>query len=309
MSSSPRDVEGPGAGGGAAPYVMRKLPHVTALFWVIKIVAVTIGETGSDEVATELGLGYLLSAVAFFLFFLVVLALQLRATRFRPPIFWAVVLATSIVGTAVSDLMDRGVGSTGKVTSGIGYGPGAVILVVLLGAIFLIWWRTGQTYDVERIATRKGETLYWVAILVSNTLGTASGDWLANDVGLGFNVTFLVIAAVMLVILAIYFTTDVNRMLLFWPAFVLTRPLSAAAGDSLTKDVDEGGLGTGPLWGTIILLVVLGALVAYQMTRLRREPLDLLPAPTHRVTGERQEPNGQLVLAHGPRPEQIVETR
>lgn len=280
-------------------YVMRKLPHVTALFWLLKIVAVTLGETGSDEFAINLELGYLGCAIVFFLFFLVAVGCQLRAKRFHPALFWTVILATSIVGTATSDLMDRGIGHSSDVTSaGIGYGTGAIILTSLLAIVFLVWWRTGQTYDVENIATRTGETLYWIAILVSNTLGTASGDWLSDDTGLGFRDAFLIIAAIMLVLLAAYHLTPANNTVLFWLAFILTRPLSAAAGDSLTKPADEGGLGLGTLWGSLTLLVVLAGLITYQAQRIRRRPLDLLPAPTHRTTGRPQHPNGQPVTTH-----------
>ncbi|MGW1680182.1 COG4705 family protein [Saccharopolyspora sp. NPDC002376] len=292
---------------GPAEYIMRKLPHVTALFWLLKIVAVTIGETGSDLFAIELQLGYLGCAVAFFVFFLIAVGLQLRAKRFHPGIFWTVVLATSIVGTATSDLMDRGFGHSGDTSNGIGYGAGAIILTAILAIVFLAWWRTGQTFDVEKIATRKGEALYWVAILVSNTLDTASGDWLSDDVGLGFRNTFLIIAGVMLVLLAAHYLTSINGEVLFWFAFILTRPLSAAAGDSLTKPADDGGLGLGTRWGTVALLVVLGALIAYQAYRVRKDPLDLLPAPTHRITGQSQQPNGQVVMAYGRRADQIVE--
>ena len=288
-------------------YVERKLPHVTALFWVLKIVAVTLGETGSDEFAIGLRLGYLGCAIAFAVLFVMALVAQLRSPRFRPAIFWFLILSTSIVGTAVSDLMDRGLGHSGTVTSsGIGYGPGAIILVSLLVGVFLLWRATGQTYDVENIATRRGEVLYWAAILVSNTLGTASGDWLADDVGLGFVVTFGLIAVVMAGLLVTHYATSINSALLFWPAFVLTRPLSAAAGDSLTKPPEDGGLGLGTLWGSLLLLVVLAVLVAVQSLQVRRAPLDLLPAPVHRVTGDPVTPNGRPVLAHGPRPDQIV---
>ncbi|MDN5918035.1 MAG: hypothetical protein L0I76_23560 [Pseudonocardia sp.] len=269
----------------------------------------TLGETGSDEFAIELQMGYLGCAVAFFLLFVVSVAAQLRAKRFYPGIFWAVILATSIVGTAVSDLLDRGIGHSGKVTSGgIGYGAGATILTTLLAIVFVAWWGTGQTYNVENIATRKGEVLYWIAILVSNTLGTASGDWLSDDTGLGFRNAFFIVAAIMLVLLATHYLTSINSMLLFWPAFILTRPLSAAAGDSLTKPPDEGGLGIGTLWGSVLLLTLLVAMIAYQTYRMRRQPLELLPAPTHRITGHSQHPNGQEVLSHGRHPDQIVGT-
>jgi uncharacterized membrane-anchored protein len=294
--------------GGSAKYVLRKLPLVTALFWALKIVAVTLGETGSDEFAIQLKFGYVACAVAFFAFFVIIVGVQLRAKRFYPGIFWTVIFSTSIVGTAISDLMDRGVGHSGTVTrNGIGYGAGAVILTSLLVIIFLVWWRTGQTYDVEKIATRKGEVLYWAAILVSNTLGTASGDWLSHGAGLGFRNAFFAIAGVMLLLLAARYLTSINTMVLFWLAFILTRPLSAAAGDSITKPASEGGLGLGTLWGSVVLVGVLAALVAYQTWHIRRHPLDMLPAPTHRITGQPQQPNGLVVRACGPHPDQIVE--
>lgn len=308
MSTPDTRPSGPNAGDRPDRYVTRKLPHVTALFWILKIVAVTLGETGSDEFAIELKLGYLGCAVAFLVLLGAALVLQLRAKRFHPGIYWTVILGTSIFGTATSDLMDRGIGHSGSVGSGgIGYGAGAIILTSILAVIFLVWWRTGQTYDVENIATRKGERLYWIAILVSNTLGTASGDWLSDDTGVGFRNAFLIIGAIMLVLLAAHYFTNINSMVLFWLAFVLTRPLSAAAGDSLTKPVSEGGLGLGTLWGSIALLVVLAALVAYQTHRVRREPMTLLPAPVHRRTGEPQHPNGELVLARGHHPSQILD--
>ncbi|MET8826297.1 hypothetical protein ABZX40_34655 [Streptomyces sp. NPDC004610] len=292
-----------------ATYVMRKLPHVTALFWALKIIAVTLGETASDQFAIELKIGYETCAVAFFIFFTIFAILQMRAKRFHPSLFWTVIFSTSIVGTSISDLMDRGVGHSGTVThNGIGYGAGAIILTSILVVIFLVWWRTGQTYDVEKIATRKGEGLYWIAILVSNTLGTASGDWLAHGTGLGFRNAFFVIAGVMLLLLAAHYMTNINGMVLFWLAFVLTRPLSAAAGDSITKPVSQGGLGLGTLWGSVALAAVLIVLVAFQTWHIRRHPLDLLPAPTHRITGEPQRPNGQVVLAYGPHPDQILRT-
>ncbi|MET7541250.1 hypothetical protein [Streptomyces sp. NPDC005507] len=212
-----------------ARYVMRKLPHITALFWALKIIAVTLGETASDQFAIELKIGYATCAVAFFVFFFTVACLQMRAKRFHPSLFWTVIFSTSIVGTSISDLMDRGIGHSGTVTqNGIGYGPGAIILTSILVVIFLVWWRTGQTYDVEKIATRKGEALYWIAILVSNTLGTASGDWLAHGTGLGFRNAFFVIAGIMLLLLAAHYLTSINSMVLFWLAFVLTRPLRSS---------------------------------------------------------------------------------
>jgi uncharacterized membrane-anchored protein len=290
MSSAalPRPV---GAGKAELGYVMRKLPHVTLLFWLLKITAVTLGETAGDLFGITFKIGYVTTALIFLAFFLVILALQVSAKRFHPALFWAVILGTSMVGTEISDFLDRGPGHSSD-PNGVGYGWGAVILTSLLAIIFAVWWRTGQTYDVENIASRKGEILYWIAILVSNTLGTASGDWLSDDTGLGFRNAFLVIAAIMVAIVAAHYLTNINSMLLFWLAFILTRPLGAAGGDSLIKPVDEGGLGWGTLWGSVALFALLVVLVIYQSVQVHRYPLQPLPYPMNRRTGEPQRPNG-----------------
>jgi uncharacterized membrane-anchored protein len=204
-----------------------------------------------------------------------------------------------MVGTEISDFLDRGPGH-GSAPNGVGYGWGALILTSLLAIIFVVWWRTGETYNVENIASRKGEILYWIAILISNTLGTASGDWLAHNTGLGFRGAFFVIAGIMLVILALHYLTNINSMLLFWIAFVLTRPLGAAGGDYLIKPKDEGGLGWGTFWGSMALFVVLVALVIYQTIQVRRHPPEPLPYPVNRRTGEPQEPNGEVVTVATP---------
>jgi uncharacterized membrane-anchored protein len=274
--------------------VLRKLPHVTLIFWILKTVAVTLGETAGDLFGITFKIGYVVTALIFLVFFLVVLVLQIRAKRFHSGLFWAVVLGTSMVGTEISDFLNRGPGD-GSAQNGIGYAWGAVILTSILVIVFLVWWRTGQTYDVENIASRKGEILYWIAILASNTLGTSSGDWLSDDTGLGFRNAFLVIAAIMLVIIAAHYLTSINGTVLFWLAFVLTRPLGAAGGDSLTKPVDEGGLGWGTLGGSVALLILLAALVIYQSVQVRRHPMEPLPLPVSRLTGQPQRPNGQVI--------------
>jgi uncharacterized membrane-anchored protein len=287
-------------------YVMRKLPHVTVLFWILKTIAVTLGETAGDEFGITLKIGYVSMAVVFLLFFLIVVIAQIRATRFHAGLFWAVILSTSMVGTEISDFMNRGFGHSSTDSGGIGYTAGGAMLTAILAVVFLVWWRTGQTYDVENIATKKGETLYWIAILVSNTLGTSSGDVLAHDTPLGFRGAFFVISAIMLVLIAAHYLTNINGTVIFWIAFVLTRPLGAAGGDYLVKPVDEHGLGWGTLWGSIALLAGLSFFTVYQTWQVHRHQLELLPAPINQRTGEPQEPNGQLVLAHGPRPEQII---
>lgn len=278
-------------------YVMRKLPHVTVLFWVLKTVAVTLGETSGDLFGIDLQIGYVATALIFLAFFLVVVIAQVRSRRFHPPLFWAVVLSTSMVGTEISDFMNRGFGDASDDSGGIGYTWGGTILLSILAIVFVVWWRSGQTYDVENIATHKGEILYWLAILVSNTLGTSSGDMLAHDTPLGFRGAFFVIAAVMVLLVAAHFLTNINGTLLFWIAFVLTRPLGAAGGDYLVKPVDENGLGWGTLWGSLALLALLAGFVAYQTAQLRSNPLEPLPAPRNRRTGQPERPNGALVPA------------
>jgi uncharacterized membrane-anchored protein len=275
-------------------YVMRKLPHVTLLFWILKIVAVTLGETAGDFLGITLKIGYVVTAFIFLAFFLIVVVAQVRAKRFYPALFWTVVLGTSMVGTEISDFLNRGFGHD-SAQHGIGYAWGAVVLTGILAAIFLVWWRTGQTYDVENIASRKGEILYWIAILVSNTLGTSSGDWLSNDTGLGFRNAFFVIAGIMVLIVAAHYLTNINGMVLFWLAFILTRPLGAAGGDSLTKPVDEGGLGWGALGGSVALLTLLIGLVVYETIQIRRHALEPLNFPVSRLTGQPQRPNGQVI--------------
>jgi uncharacterized membrane-anchored protein len=296
MSSTVPGPTGPEIPEDPARYVLRKLPHVTLLFWIMKIIAVTLGETAGDLFGITLAIGYVATALIFLGFFLVVLTLQIRSMRFHSALFWAVVLGTSMVGTEISDFLDRGPGHA-SAPNGVGYGWGAIILTSLLAIIFVVWWRTGQTYDVENIASRKGEILYWIAILVSNTLGTASGDWLSNNTGLGFRNAFFVIAAIMLAIVAAHYLTNINGMLLFWLAFILTRPLGAAGGDSLIKPADEGGLGWGTLWGSVALFALLVVLITYQTIQVHRHPLRPLPYPVNRHTGQPQQPNGAVVTS------------
>jgi uncharacterized membrane-anchored protein len=232
MSSTTYGPTDPGLSGSAARLVMRKLPHVTVVFWVLKIVATTLGETGGDLLAQTMHVGYLVSTVIFFALFLVAVVFQLKARRFHPAIFWTVIALTSTAGTTLSDLMNR--------TGGIGYTGGAVVLTTGLAIVFVIWWRSGQTLDVENVATFNGELLYWVAILFSNSLGTSSGDFLADSLGLGFRDSALLLSGMMLALLAAHYFTPINGMVLFWIAFVLTRPLGATGGDFLSKPLDHG---------------------------------------------------------------------
>jgi len=236
-----------------------KLPRVVALFWVMKIAATTLGETASDHLAHTLELGYATTALILVVGFGALLAWQLFSEKHRPFLFWSVILATSILGTALSDFMDR--------TLKLGYATGSAILVVLLAAVFAYWKKSAGTLSVTDIRTRRDETLYWTAILISNTLGTALGDYLADDSGLGFAGGAALIGGLLALTLVLHFATRIPKVVLFWIAFVLTRPFGATLGDVLTKKHAEGGLDLGTLQASGVLLAILIASILYSQYR------------------------------------------
>lgn len=264
-----------------------KLPILGALFWAIKILATTLGESVSNFVAiTPLNLGYAVSSVIFATLFAVTLTLQLRSDRFNPVVFWSVILTTSIVGTAMSDFMNR--------TAGLGYAGGATVLTTLLVMVLIGWRATGQTMDVERIATVKGECLYWTATLVSNTLGTSSGDFLSDGLGIGFRDSALVLSGAMLVILAAHYFTPISGTVLFWAAYVLTRPFGAVAENAVEKPVAKGGLGVGTTITSAALGGVLVVLVLYQLFTHRQQTRTL---DTADVATNACQPSNRAALA------------
>ncbi|WP_175971212.1 hypothetical protein [Burkholderia sp. BCC0322] len=248
---------------------MNKLPEITLAFWIMKICATTLGETGGDLLSMTLNVGYAVSSILLFGFFLVTLGAQLRTTRYRPAIYWAVIVATSTAGTTMSDFMDR--------TLGLGYAAGSSILVAILLAIFAVWRLSGESLSVDLIRTRKVELLYWIAILFSNTLGTALGDFLADSSGFGFGGGALLIGGLLAVIVLAHYFTQISGVLLFWAAFVLTRPFGATVGDLLTKPVAKGGLALGTIGSSAVLLGVLVAMVIYAIATQSRQR-DLTPA-------------------------------
>lgn len=251
----------------SAPSAGYKLPQVTVLFWVLKIAATTLGETGGDLLAQTLRLGYAAASALFLTIFVVSLLMQLRMRRFHPGLYWTVIAATSTAGTTISDLINRGPGSDASTDGGLGYGAGAAILITGLAIVFAVWKFSGQTYDVSAITSLRGEVLYWSAILLSNTLGTSLGDYLSDSSGFGYLGGAVIIAVIMAVILAAHYLTRVSGVLLFWIAFVLTRPLGATVGDMLSKPHAKGGLGLGT-WGTsAVLFLVLVAGVVYSHRR------------------------------------------
>lgn len=264
----------------AAPYVVRKLPEVTLAFWIMKIAATTLGETAGDLFAQTLRLGYFLTTIALFLMFVATLLVQLRARHYNPFFYWPVIVSTSMVGTTVSDFMNRDASSRylakgatalgrGPQGLGLGYPTGAAILVSLLIAIFVAWKCTGQTFVIRDIVTFRGEALFWSAILVSNTLGTSMGDFLSDSSGLGYAGSALLICGLLLVLVALIRVPAVPNVVLFWIAFVLTRPLGATAGDFLTKPTAKGGLDLGTVGSSAVLLAVLLAFMAYGHVRDR----------------------------------------
>jgi uncharacterized membrane-anchored protein len=250
------------SGQSPAQYVMRKLPHVTALFWMIKTIATTLGETAGDMFSQTLNLGNLVATILLLGLFLIAVVIQLRARRFHAALFWTVIALTSTAGTTLSDLLNR--------NFGLGYAGGALVLGTGLATVLVIWWRSGQTLDVENLATFKGELLFWIAVVFSNSLGTSTGDFLAGPAGLGFRGTALLLSTIMVALLAAHYFTRINGMLLFWIAFILTRPLGAVLGNILSKSPDHGGLDWGNAGATGVLVAALIGLVAYQTVQVHR---------------------------------------
>ncbi|MEU8971023.1 hypothetical protein AB0D11_17350 [Streptomyces monashensis] len=261
--------------------VMKKLPEVTLAFWIMKIAATTLGETAGDLFAQTLKLGYFLTTIALFAVFVVTLVIQLRSTRYNPFFYWTVILSTSMAGTTMSDFMNRDDSAkylSGGATSlgwgpqglGLGYPEGAAILISLLLLIFLGWQLSGMTFQITEIVTFRGEALFWSAILVSNTLGTSMGDFLSDSSGLGYLGGASLVTGLLLLLVALMKVPAVPNVLLFWIAFVLTRPLGATAGDLLTKPVTKGGLDLGTAGSSAVLLAVLFGLMAYAQLKERR---------------------------------------
>ncbi len=240
-----------------------KLPAITLAFWVMKICATTLGETAGDMVSMTLNVGYAISSIILLSIFFATLFLQLRTKRYHPFIYWAVILSTSTAGTTISDYMDR--------TLGLGYALGSAILVICLVITLLIWMRTEKSLSVTNINSLRGEVFYWTAILFSNTLGTALGDFLADNSGLGFAGGALLIGGLLLVIIAAYYFTKISHIVLFWLAFVLTRPFGATFGDLLTKSKDKGGLNFGTYGSSLFLFGILLILVIFTHRKIKKQ--------------------------------------
>ena len=232
-----------------------KVPEVTLVFWIIKIAATTLGETGGDAVSMSMGLGYLVATGIFALLFLAAVTAQIRASRFHTALYWFTIVATTTVGTTLADFVDRKLG--------IGYTGGSALLLALVLLSLFLWYRSMGTVAVASVHSPKAEAFYWVTIMFSQTLGTALGDWTADTAGLGYTGGAMVFAALLALVAAAYFWTQVSRTALFWAAFILTRPLGAVVGDFLDKPISAGGLAlsrytaSAALFAFIVVCIVL----------------------------------------------------
>jgi uncharacterized membrane-anchored protein len=241
-----------------------KVPEVTLGFWIIKILATTLGETGGDAVTMSMNLGYLAGTAIFAAIFAAAVATQINAKRFHPFLYWTVIVATTTVGTTLADFVDRSLR--------IGYLGGSSLLAALLIASLLTWFRTLGTVSTDSINSKQAEIFYWITILFSQTLGTALGDWMADSTRLGYAGGALVFAAGLAATAAAYFWTNVSRTVLFWIAFVLTRPLGATVGDFLDKPLDHGGLALSRYTASASLAAVMVLLILLLPQRSRRHP-------------------------------------
>lgn len=234
--------------------LVTKVPAVTLTFWIIKIAATTLGETGGDTVTMTMNLGYLVGTAIFLGALVILVWLQIAAKRFHPFLYWATIVASTTAGTTMADFADRSLG--------IGYTGGSLLLLACLMASLGAWrWALGSV-SVDTVRTPKAEIFYWITITFSQTLGTALGDWTADTGGLGYEGGALVFSAGLLILIALYFWTKVSRVLLFWAAFILTRPLGATVGDYLDKPIDHGGLAVSrPLASAILAAFILVCLL------------------------------------------------
>jgi uncharacterized membrane-anchored protein len=242
-----------------------KVPEVTLIFWIIKILATTLGETGGDALSMSANLGYAESSMIFIGIFVAAVVAQILARKFHPFLYWFVVVATTTAGTTMADFADRSLG--------IGYPGGSSLLLVLLLTSLAVWYRSEGSISVNTVSTPRVETFYWVAILFSQTLGTALGDWMADTNGLGYEGGALVFGAGLALIAAAYAFTSISRTVLFWTAFILTRPLGATLGDLLDKPHANGGLAFSRYYASAILAALIIACVALLPQRAGTHPV------------------------------------
>jgi len=230
-------------------HALTKVPEVTLLFWIIKIFATTLGETGGDAVSMSMGLGYLIGTLIFAAVFTLMVVAQIRASKFHPTLYWATIIATTTLGTTIADMATRDMG--------IGYTGGSLVLLVLLLGSLLVWKKTLGSVSFRTICTPKAEMFYWLTIMFSQTLGTALGDWTADTAGLGYTGAAIIFGSLLAIVAGLFFWTKVSRTVLFWSAFVLTRPLGAVVGDYLDKPHAQGGLELSRYTASLVLVVLI----------------------------------------------------
>ena len=247
----------------SASEALAKVPEVTLGFWLIKILATMLGETGGDVVSMSMNLGYLVGTLIFAALFDIAVWAQIRADRFRPLLYWSTIIASTTVGTTLADFADRSLG--------IGYAGGASLLLVLLLGTLFTWHRTLGSIAVETVGDPKSETFYWLTIMFSQTLGTALGDWVADSAGLGYTGGIAIFGSLLALVLALHLWTKVSKTTLFWAAFVLTRPLGAVVGDFLDKPLDSGGLALSRYTASLVLLAGMAVLIFLLPQRAARK--------------------------------------
>ena len=229
--------------------VLSKVPEITLIFWIIKVFATTLGETGGDALSMSMNLGYLASTGIFAVIFFIAVMVQVLAKKFHPVVYWVTIIATTTVGTTLADFADRSLG--------IGYAGGTTILFVSLAASLMLWYRALGSVAVDTVNSPKSEMFYWITIMFSQTLGTALGDWAADTAGLGYGGGVIVFGAMLAIIALAYYRTKISHTVLFWAAFILTRPLGAVVGDFLDKPVAKGGLALSRYTASATLLVLI----------------------------------------------------
>jgi uncharacterized membrane-anchored protein len=243
--------------------LVSKVPEVALWFWIIKILATTLGEIGGDAVTMSMDLGYLVGTGIFFIAFVIAALAQIRAKQFHPWLYWAAIIASTTLGTTLADFADRSLG--------IGYTGGSSLLLVLLLGSLLLWYRSTGSIAVNSINNPKSEFFYWLTIMFSQTLGTALGDWVADTQGLGYVGGIFIFGGLLALLTILYFTKSLSHTILFWSAFVLTRPLGAVVGDFLDKPLAEGGLALSRYTGTIVLVVAIAACIVLFPQRAARK--------------------------------------
>lgn len=232
---------------------LRRVPEVTLGFWIVKVLATTLGETGGDAVSMSLNLGYLVGTLIFAVAFALAIRIQMRTDRYRPAVYWAAIVATTTVGTTLADFVTRSIG--------VGYLGGSLLLASLLAISLLVWYRSLGSISVASVSSSRAEAFYWTTIMFSQTLGTALGDWTADSAGLGYGGAALIFSGMLLLVAVAYRWTSISRAALFWLAFILTRPLGAVVGDFLDKPTTAGGLGFDRMTASGVLLVAMALLI------------------------------------------------